>query len=511
MGEQWKSLVNGNVLDYLEKSASNYPNKVFISDDIRSVTFSEAKDAVQKIGSYLLRRINCRNKPLGVVVNRDVESILMFLGVAASGNFYVPINASLPEQRMQVMLEGVQPQAILSIDKNSYKHVFSELSCFQFEEMVAEEPDFARLEAVRSGFLDSSPFCGIFTSGSTGIPKCVVKSHRSIIVMAEMFSWFFHLSSSDVLGNQVTFDFDMANKDIYTALRNGSTLNIIPKKLYMLPAALVDYLNERRVSVLFWSSSALHVMHTLHAFQHKKLEFVKEVMYSGEPISIKALRYWMKNMPHINFWNLYGCTEMTGNCTFYKIPKNFKEEQVPLGTAMPGVNIYLLDEEDKLVTDNEIGEICISGPALSLGYYNNQEITAEKFVQNPINPAYPETIYRTGDLAKYDESGRLVFSGRKDYQIKHMGYRIELGDIETVANGMSQLGRTCCIYDNAKDRIVLLYESENNLDSDIRKFLKDKLPQYMLPGRYVQMKVFPKNDHGKIDRKFLEDKYIIAR
>ncbi|SEH27899.1 AMP-binding protein [Selenomonas sp. KH1T6] len=508
MEKQWKSLANGNVIDYLEETAAKYPNKIFIADENKSVTFIEAKEIIYRIGSYLLHRLKCKNKPLCVFACRNVESILMFLGVVASGNFYVPINTSIPKQRMRIMLENIKPRAMLCVSMGAENLLF-DVPIFSYEEMTVEDLDIVSLQFVRRKFIDSDPVCGIFTSGSTGIPKCVVKSHRSIIAMAEMFSWFFHLSSSDVLGNQVSFDFDMANKDIYTALRNGSTLNIIPKKLYMLPNALVDYLNERRVSVLFWASSALHVMHTLHAFKHKKLEFVKEVMCSGEPISVKALKYWMDNMPQINFWNLYGCTEMTGNCTFYKIPKGFHEEQVPLGTEMPGVNIYLLNEQDNLVGVNEIGEICISGPALSLGYYNNKEKTAEKFVQNPINSAYPEIIYRTGDLAKYDESGCLIFSGRKDDQIKHMGYRIELGDIETVANGMSQLGRSCCIYDSAKDRIVLLYEAENNLDSVIRKFLKDKLPQYMLPGRYVQMKVFPENSHGKIDRKYLEAEYVI--
>ena len=194
-------------------------------------------------------------------------------------------------------------------------------------------------------------------------------------------------------------------------------------------------------------------------------------------------------------------------CCFYKVNRDFElDEAIPVGRPFKNTEIILLDENDKRAADGEPGEICIRGTSLTMGYYNNPEKTAEAFVQNPLNTAYPELIYRTGDIGKYNEYGELVFVSRKDYQIKHMGHRIELGEIEVNVNMLEEIKLSGCIYDNEKGKIVLYYVGDIDA-GQLTGILREKLPRYMIPNYVEQLEEMPLTPNGKINRVFLKEKY----
>ena len=300
--------------------------------------------------------------------------------------------------------------------------------------------------------------------------------------------------------------FDNSILDIYTTIKTGATLEIIPEKLFAQPLKLLNYLVEKQINTIFWVPSVLVMVANLHALKKVDLTMVvKRVLFCGEVMPVKQLNEWKKYLPKAIYANLYGPTEITDACTYYIVDRDFADdESLPIGKPIKNTEILVLNEKNELVKGQEIGELCVRGTSLSLGYYNNVEKTREVFVQNPLNSFYLDYIYRTGDLVYYNDLGELIYVSRKDFQIKHMGHRIELGEIEVVASAVEGVDRCCCIYDNHRKKIVLFFEGTADKD-DIVLQLKQRISDYMLPGRVLVVDKMPLNASGKIDRKRLQE------
>ena len=223
---------------------------------------------------------------------------------------------------------------------------------------------------------------------------------------------------------------------------------------------------------------------------------------------VKQLNQWRNYYPDAMFVNLYGPTEITCNCTYYIVDREYSDdEKLPMGEAFPNEKVFLLDDEGKEVTEANVpGEICVAGTALALGYYNNPEMTAKAFTPNPLNPFYPETIYHTGDLGLIDENGMMYFAGRKDFQIKHMGHRIELEEIDAALNSLCAIERACCFFDENKNKIVAYYVGSDD-KREIIDEMKNKVPEFMVPNVFVQIDELPLTKNGKTDRALLKKEY----
>ena len=310
--------------------------------------------------------------------------------------------------------------------------IFSPEAILDVEELLAAPLQPARLEAVRSQVVDTDPLYTNFTSGSTGQPKGVVVSHRSVIDFIDTFVDCFGMDHTDILANQAPFDFDVSVKDLYTMLKTGAKLSVVPKELFSRPKELLDWLCDRKVTSLTWAVSALCLISTFHGLDYRVPETVRRVLFSGEVMPEKHLRAWRTHLPEAVFGNLYGPTEITCNCTYHILePDRDYPQGIPIGKPFPNERVFLLDQGDRVITTpGAVGEICVGGTALALGYYRAPEATAAAFVPNPTNPCWPEPIYRTGDLGQYGAEGELYFRGRKDFQIKYQGHRIELEEIE---------------------------------------------------------------------------------
>lgn len=316
------------------------------------------------------------------------------------------------------------------------------------EDIVEADVNIINAFAQLNSQIDTDPVYSIFTSGSTGVPKGVVVSHRGVIDYIDWANDTFHFKSDAVIGNQAPFYFDNSTLDIYLMYSTGATLNIIPESYFAFPAKLVDYLNEEQISFVFWVPFVLVNVANLNIFESKEPKYIKDVFFAGEVMPNKHLNYWRKHLPNCRYANLYGPTEITVDCTYYEVKREFRDDEpLPIGYVCKNSDILILVDRKRLVNKGEQGELCVRGSSLALGYYNDPERTAQAFIQNPLNNHYPETIYCTGDVVYENEYGEIMYVGRVDSQIKHNGYRIELGEIETAILSSNLIKNCCVVYD----------------------------------------------------------------
>lgn len=501
-----------NILDMLENSAQKFPERLAFGDDKKDITFSDLVRKSKAVGTLLADEIEIAD-PVAFYMDKSVDAACGMFGTVYAGGFYSFLDVKQPQVRTESVLGILEPKVIFT-DAENYDKISTyatNAKIWMLEEVLENNTavDEDKLKNVRDNFQDVNPLYVNFTSGSTGVPKGVVVSHRSVIEFISCFTEIFGIKETDIIGNQAPFDFDVSVKDIYSGLMTGAKVQIIPKKYFSQPTNLMDYLADKEVTTLIWAVSAMCFVSVMKGFDYRLPEKIHTVMFSGEVLPIKHYKIWKKNLPNATFVNLYGPTEITCNCTYYVLDREFGDADViPMGKAFPNEKVFLLDENDALVTEKGVqGEICVGGTALALGYYKDRERTDQVFVQNPLNKAYNEMIYRTGDLGKYNEDGDLVYVSRKDFQIKHLGHRIELGEIEAVTMAREGVTRTCCIYDHEKQRLILFYTGERE-KVDLMKELRTVLPPFMLPNNLVPVEEMPLNKNGKIDRNKLMSDFL---
>ncbi len=501
-----------NILDYLEDAAQQHPDKLALIDDNTKHTYRQYIEKAKEIGSYFSSE-RIKGRPIACFMEKSVETLELFMGIVYAGGFYCLIDPTFPKERIENILNVLQPEFVVTRNELYKEHEekladAAKSASFRIIDLddIKSDIDEETLIINREFACDIDPLYCNFTSGSTGVPKGVVVNHRSTIDFIENFAELFDFSEDDVIANQAPFDFDVSVKDIYTALKCASTLVIIPKAFFSQPNKVIDMLYDNNVTSLTWAVSALCMVVRLHALKYKVPPAIKKILFSGEMMPIKQLNQWRSVYPDAMFVNLYGPTEITCNCTYHVLDREYVDgEKIPAGIAFPNEKVFLLDDEDKEVTDiGESGEICVSGTAVAIGYYNNKEVTDKVFRQNPLNPYFYERIYCTGDLGYYGEDGLLYFAGRKDFQIKHMGHRIELEEVETALNAVSIVERSCCYFDEVKNKIVACYIGSDDKGAIIEE-MKKKVPEFMIPNKFVNVEDFPLTKNGKIDRKLLRE------
>ena len=485
-----------NVLEYLDQTVSRLPNKPAFVDEHTALSFSEVHQYSRAVGCALATK-GYTGEPIAVMMGHTAKAITAFFGCVRAGCWYVPLDEAMGKSRIQMILETIKPRAIIitQITRKIMDSFNFQGEALDFETLITSPVNEPLLNRIRAEQIDTDPLYAVFTSGSTGVPKGVVASHRSVIDYIEALSEVLALNEDSVLGNQSPLYFDACLKELYPTIKLGATTYLIPRRLFSFPIPLVEYLNAKKINTICWVSSALTIISAMNTFTHLRPMHLHTVAFGSEVFPIKQLRAWQEALPDAHFINLYGPTECTGMSCYHYVTAEDSQGPIPIGRPFPNTRVQLLNEDNQIAQE---GEICISGTCLTLGYYADPERTKAVFVRNPLNPNYEETLYRTGDLAKRNSRGELVFIGRKDHQIKRMGHRIELGEIEANAAVLDGVELACCIYRNGS--LVLYYTGREEIDDALRQ----RLPRYMIPNKIVRLTKMPLTANGKLNRQELE-------
>jgi len=497
-----------NVVEYLERGAlATCPQKTAIVDGANRYSFAELERYAKRCASLLIKRTTGTCTPIAVFLPKGASTIFADLGIIYSGNIYSNLDVKSPAQRIKNILANVQPALVIT--SKALAATVTGLGVTESNLLLIDDVfddsvtiDAGGIAARLDGVIDTDPLCIINTSGSTGTPKGVVMHHRSVI---DFMDWVFErlgLDGSEVIGSLSPFYFDIYTLELYLSLAKGSTLVVIPDEMPTFPAKLVAFMAEQKISFIFWVPTIMVNIANMGLLASADLTALKKVFFAGEVFPTKHLNLWRKQLPAAQFVNLYGPIEITVDCTYFVVDREFRDDEpLPIGFPCRNTSILILDEHDQPAADNQTGELCVRGSSLALGYWNDPEKTAKAFVQNPLNKHYPELIYRTGDVVSRNERGEIMFLGRKDFQIKHLGYRIELGEIEHVVTSSGLVANACVLYHRERKEITLFFEAPEQVQpATIRQGLASILPKYMLPTVFRQMDALPRNPNGKIDR-----------
>ncbi len=501
----WKSdgfKISNSAINFLEKTAVTHKDKPALYDYKSEVSFGELREYSVAAGTWLCRNTKGRN--IAVLLPKSIECIISFFGVLYSGKTYVPIDYNDANDRICQIVKNSDAELVITDEKYAELFKTKGIAYVLAEDILKTAPDYGLVLACVSRVCDCDPAYIMHTSGSTGVPKGVVVSHRGVIDFTNWIDEYMHLTDEDVIGLQSPFHFDASVFDIYTCIAVGCKTVILPDSLMMFPNKIPQFIEDNKISCIFWVPEILAKIINSENIDDYKMPSLRLFTFIGEVMPTKILNMWKKHNPNREYINLYGPTEATVACTAFRIECDMDDKtMIPMGKASGNKRVFVLNEENKLAAVDEIGEICISGSGLAYGYYNRPQETADAFVQNPLTSSYRDMMYRTGDFGYVNSSGDIVFSGRKDAQVKIHGIRVELLDIETAALCVENVERACALLDDEKNVILYLQTKEQ---VNTRKFnlkLREYIPGYMLPKRVIAVEKFETNKNGKIDRKKL--------
>ena len=488
----------------LDRAARLWAGRTAVEDEAESLTYSEYRARSRRIAAGLLAA-GSNGWPVVVYLPKSVQMLCCFMGAMYAGSPYAPVDSHIPMARLEKILESLRPGLLITsaeLAQNLEGCSLHGASVVLVEELEANPPDEARVDAATARVVDSDPIYIMYTSGSTGTPKGVTIPHRGIIDYARWVVETFGFDETTVMANQAPFYFDNSTFDIYGCLQCGGRLILIPDALMLYPVRLPEFLAEKEVTSIFWVPTVMINVANSGALEGVPLPKLRNVAFCGEVMPNKQLNIWRRALPDCAYANLYGPTEITDVCCYYKVDRPFEDaEPLPIGRACENMRVLVLTEDGRAAAPGEQGELCVIGTGVALGYWNAPELTAKAFADNPLAAGCPERMYRTGDLACWDADGLLQFCGRKDNQIKLKGNRIELGEIENAAMNVEGVENAAAIFDAESEQIVLFVETQGTLPQ--RRFnleLKKYIPQYMLPGRLVPMEKLPHTANDKIDR-----------
>lgn len=485
-----------------------HPKNIALEYDNRVLTYQELDVESTKFARYLqdmldLNQVKQDIPTIALCFHRSIEQIIGLFAVLKLGMCYVPIDPEYPQERIQNTIQDCGAQLILT-DSGLSARLQSYFKTSDNPPIFIEIDDELLIESYDAAPLDSSMEADaaayiIYTSGSTGKPKGVVIAHAGVVNLFKVEQAVFDLKPGKKVLNFANYVFDASVWEIFGCLLSGATLCLVDKKELIPGPQLIDTINQKKITHVTLPPSALLAMQPTH-FSHL------EVMVSaGEACSINLQKLWVTG--NYKFFNAYGPTEATVCASIIEItPNNFTEN---IGHAITNTQLYVLDEQYNLVVKGQVGELFISSIGLAKTYLNRPEITEDVFVTIPyfLGQAKKEMrLYRTGDLVRYIEEGNIVFVGRKDQQIKYHGYRVELGEVESLLNEISAIKHAVVEYQAFANRkeIIAYYQCHsaqtNTVEEELKKILLLRLPEYMVPKFFVQVVQFPLNANGKIDR-----------
>ncbi|XLS30271.1 non-ribosomal peptide synthase/polyketide synthase [Flavobacteriaceae bacterium M23B6Z8] len=487
------------VLEMFKKQVQSTPDAVALADKETSVSYKELELRSDFWASSLIASGVAANSIVGLVMTRSVEMITSILAVLKTGAAYVPINPDQPMARTDYMLSECDVSYVITNKPDFLSLESKKYACFSPEMLDEASTHTAQdLPEVTTSNLAYI----IYTSGSTGKPKGVMIRHRSLTNFVNYGQEFFGISSSDRILQFSPYYFDVSVEQIWLSLTTGASLILVDNETLLDRERFIDYISSQAITHLNLTPSYLEKMDL------PRLEHLKRIVVSGEACKpTLALKY----CKDYDFYNEYGPTEATIISVSCKIESgDVKGGRLPIGKPIPNTKAYILDRNGELLPPGIAGELYLSGANLAEGYINQPELTQKSFLENPFEEG---KIYRTGDIAKWNSNGMLIYLGRNDDQVKLRGYRIELGEIETQLEKIKGIDSSVVVVSGKEDRqqLVAYVKGKEHLESEqIISKLKESLPVYMIPSVFIWLESFPVTANGKINRRALPDPEVTS-
>ncbi|MBS9387785.1 MAG: amino acid adenylation domain-containing protein [Dolichospermum sp. WA123] len=492
------------LVDLFAEQVIKNPDNLAVVFESENLTYQQLNEKADQLADYLIENYHIQPDTLiGISVERSLEMIIGVLGILKAGGAYVPIDPNYPQERIELMLEDsgilvllTQSFLVNKLPLDSLKNLVEVVYLDDSSRQDAKTQRKQQRKICKNQVKPDNLAYVIYTSGSTGKPKGVMIEHKAIVNLALAWAEKFQVKNYSRLLQFGSFSFDLSIGEIATALSAGACLYLGNKDTLLPGQSLVNFLTEHKITHGFLSPSALSVL--------PKASFpdLQCLTVGGEACPAELVSQWGREQ---HLYNCYGPTESTVTAAIYLCQPN--GEKPAIGKPIPNANIYILDANNQLLPPGIPGELCISGVGLARGYLNRPETTAEKFIEIDLF-GKTERIYKTGDLAKWNAKGNLEYLGRIDEQVKLRGFRIELGEIESLL----------LQHPSVQEAVVILYETDNNprliayitesektanLVIEVREYLKNHLPSYMIPSQIMVLENLPLTANGKLDRRAL--------
>jgi len=492
-----------------EEQAEQTPNNIAVVFEDQQLTYAELNTRANKVAYYLQRLGVGPEVLVGLYVERSLELVIGLLGILKAGGAYVPLDPALPTQGLAVRLQDAQPPVLLTQQQlvTTLPEHTAQVVCLDTDwEMIAQENG----QNPQSGATTENLIYVMFTSGSTGRPKGVAVEHQQLLNYLYGIWEKLHLPVGGSYAIASTFAADLGNTAIFPCLCIGGCLHVLSQECASDPEILADYCRRHPIDCLKIVPSHLGAL--LASSHPQAIAPRQQLILGGEAASWNLIEQIQRYAPACQIFNHYGPTESTVGVLTYKVeskPADGHSAIIPLGRPLPNTQIYLLDQHLQPVPIGVTGELYIGGAGLARGYLNQPELTAERFINNPFSSAPESRLYKTGDLARYQPDGTIEFLGRIDDQVKIRGYRIELGEIEAVLTEHPGVRATVVLAreDEPGNKRLVAYvipdqEPAPNT-TELRRFLQEQLPEYMVPSAFVLLKALPLTPNGKVDRQAL--------
>jgi amino acid adenylation domain-containing protein len=508
------------VHELFEEQVERVPETVAVVYEDTSVSYRELNERANQL-AWRLRELGVGPEArVGLLAERSLEMVVGLLAVLKAGAAYVPLDPDYPSERLSYMLESAQVKVLLTQEHLReklplYSGPVLELDGAEEQKRIREQSG----ENLNTAVQPENLAYLIYTSGSTGTPKGVMNSHGGLLNRLLWMQKEYRLEPGDVVLQKTPFSFDVSVWEFLWPLLEGAKLVVARPGGHQDPGYLATLIEERQITTLHFVPSMLAVF--LDEERPKQCESIRRVVCSGEALPAELAQRCLASLPWAELHNLYGPTEAAIDVTYWKCLAEDTRASVPIGKAIANIRLYVVDEAMNPVPVGVPGELCLGGVGLARGYWGRGDLTAERFVPDGLSGRMGERLYRTGDLVLWLVDGNLEYLGRLDQQVKIRGFRIELGEIEAALERHPSVTQSVVLAreDKPGDKRLVAYvvadqEAEEDDSgnkkaglwiSELREHLLGKLPEYMVPTAYVQLKRIPLTPNGKIDRKGLPE------